>query len=57
MQQIVILNHVLCTVDVYTMDSSENPEYFITEELGWRLSDVSWMSKPDIIPITIHGDD
>lgn len=57
MQQIVILNHVLCTVDVYTMDSSEDPEDFITKDLGWRLSDISWMSKPDIIPITIHGDD
>lgn len=57
MQQIVILDYVSCRVDVYTIDSSENPEDFITEELGLCLSDVAWMNKPDIIPIFVHGDD
>jgi len=57
MQQVVILNFNLCRVDVYTIDSSDDAEDFITGELGLSLDNVYYMTKPDIIPITIHCDD
>jgi len=57
MQQVVILNFNLCRVDVYTIDSSDDAEDFITDELGLSLNDVCFMTKPDIIPIAIHCDD
>lgn len=56
MQQIVILDYIVGRVDIYTLDSSEDPEEFIVNTLGLHLDDVSWMSKDDIIPVEIHCD-
>jgi len=56
MQQIIILDYSVGRVDIYTLDSSEDPEEFIVNTLGLNLGDVSWMSKDDIIPIEIHCD-
>lgn len=57
MQQIAIFNYVTCSIDVYTMDSSVDAEDFIIDELGLDIEDVCYMTKPDIIRITIHCDD
>lgn len=56
MQQIVILDYIVGRVDIYTLDSSEDPEEFIVNTLGLHLDDVSWMSRDDIIPVEIHCD-
>ena len=56
MQQIVILNYSTCEVHVYTIDSSEDPEEFIVNDLGLSIDEVSWMCKNDIIHIEIHCD-
>lgn len=57
MQQIAIFNYVISSIDVYTIDSSVDAEDFITDELGLDIEDVCYMTKPDIIRITIHCDD
>lgn len=57
MQQVIILNFNLGRVDVYTIDFSDDAEDFITDELGLSLNDVCYMTKSNIIPITIHCDD
>lgn len=57
MQQIIILNYTTCTADVYTIDYSTDIEEFIIDELGLDIENVCYMSKPGIIPITIHSDD
>lgn len=57
MQQIAIFNYVTSSIDVYTIDSSIDAEEFIIHELGMDLEDVCYMTKPDIIQITIHCDD
>lgn len=54
MQQIAIFNYIMCSIDVYTVDSSIDAEEFIINELGWNIEDVCYMTKPDIIEITIH---
>lgn len=56
MQQIVILDYIVGRVDIYTLDSSEDPEEFIVNTLGLHLDDISWMSRDDIIPVEIHCD-
>ncbi len=56
MQQIVILDYSVGRVDIYTLDSSEDPEEFIVNTLGLNLDNISWMSKDDIIPVEIHCD-
>lgn len=57
MQQIAIFNYVTSSIDVYTLDSSVDAEEFITDELELDIDDVCYMTKPDIIQITIHCDD
>lgn len=57
MQQIIILNYTTCTADIYTIDYSTDIEEFIIDELGLGIEDVCYMSKPGIIPITIHSND
>lgn len=57
MQQIAICNYITCSIDVYTVDSSVDAEDFIIDELGLDIEDVCYMTKPDIIRITIHCDD
>ena len=57
MQQIAIFNYVTCSIDVYTIYSSVDAEDFIIDELGLDIEDVCYMTKPDIIQITIHCDD
>ena len=57
MQQIAILNYATGTVDIYTTDESADAEEYITINLGLRLNDILYMSKPGIIPVTIYSDD
>ena len=57
MQQIAIFNYATSSIDVYTMDSSIDAEEFIIHELGLNLDEVCYMTKPDIIQITVHCDE
>ena len=57
MQQVAILNYVTGSIDVYTIDSSIDIEDFIIDELELDIEDICYMTKPNIIQITIHCDD
>jgi len=57
MQQIAILNYEIGRIDVYTIDESIDAEDFIVNELKLDIDDVCYMSRPGVMPITIHCDD